>query len=278
MTALIVGATGFLGRVFMREGLRSQSCDGTARRPIPGYQRFDLTASDAIGGILDAHLPDAVIITAALADVDACAKQPDISAAINRDGPAKIAVETARRDIPIVFISTDYVFDGQCGPYAEDSATAPSIVYGQHKAEAEAQILQENPRAVILRTSQVYDGPEPLGGFLAQLVAMLLSGRPAFASDRMLCTPTFAPDIVSLAGQCLELGLTGVFHAAGPQTMTRYEAAQRALSALGHAHDFVRSDTTIRHNRPERCGLSIDQTVNSTSWHPKTLETALAKT
>ena len=99
----------------------------------------------------------AVINAAAYTDVDRAESEQPTAFAVNAEGPARLAAETGRRGIPLVHISTDYVFDGRKGsPYVESDPPAPLNAYGRSKLAGEEAVVAGNPRHVILRTSWVY--------------------------------------------------------------------------------------------------------------------------
>src|SRR5262249_27193954 len=118
----------------------------------------------------------------------------DLAFAVNAAAPAKLAEETARRGIPLVHISTDYVFDGRKRmPYVETDATAPLNVYGHSKLEGEQAVAAANPRHVILRTSWVYSPP---GHNFVKTILRLAGERPrlTIVDDQRGC-PTAAHDV-----------------------------------------------------------------------------------
>ena len=132
--------------------------------PPPGFElvfagraRFDLIGPDDPDALVAAEVPAAVINAAAYTAVDRAESEPDAAFRLNRDVPAALARACARRDVPLVHFSTDYVFDGtKPEPYVEDDPKAPASVYGRSKAEGEEAVLAAGGQAVILRTSWVY--------------------------------------------------------------------------------------------------------------------------
>src|SRR5271154_1809558 len=101
--------------------------------------------------------PDIVVNPAAYTAVDRAEAEPELAFAINRDGAAAVATAAKQRNIPIVHLSTDYVFDGRkAGPYVETDAVAPQSVYGRSKLAGELAVAAANERNVILRTSWIY--------------------------------------------------------------------------------------------------------------------------
>ncbi len=124
---------------------------------IAGRPEFDMTRPDSLEPLLSRAAPAVVINATAYTAVDTAESEPAPAFAVNRDGPARLAELCHRRGLPLLHISTDYVFDGaKPEPYREEDPVAPLGVYGASKAAGEAAVRALCPRHVILRTSWVY--------------------------------------------------------------------------------------------------------------------------
>ncbi len=211
--------------------------------------------------IVAATKPAAVICAAGATDVERCETDQAWAAAANHLGP--LALARAAKDVPFVFLSTDYVFDGEAGPYAEDEAPHALSVYGQTKLDGELAILREHPNALVLRTTTVY-GPDPQKkNFLYTLTRVLNAGNTMRCPTDQLATPTHVDDLATATLKLLEQGATGLVHVAGPQFLSRYEFAQIACEILGLPTDTLQSLTTPelaqKAARPLLGGLKIDK-------------------
>lgn len=187
-----------------------------------GRPEFDL--EDAAAGLeaIAALAPDILISAAAYTGVDKAESEPEHAFAANRDGPAALAGLTARLGIPIVHISTDYVFDGsKANPYLETDATGPLGVYGRSKLEGEQAVEAANPDHAILRTAWVYS---PFGAnFLRTMLRLGEDRNTVRVVDDQVGAPTSALDmadaILRVAGNLLahpgDGRLRGVFHLTG---------------------------------------------------------------
>lgn len=152
MRLLVTGAGGQVGHALSRaatpEGWRLVAL---------GRAALDVCDEAALERALDSSRPDVVINAAAYTKVDQAEFDRMDALLGNREGPARLAAATARRELPLVHLSTDYVFDGtKDGAYVEDDAIAPLGVYGDSKAQGEAAVRAANPRHLIVRTSWVY--------------------------------------------------------------------------------------------------------------------------
>lgn len=187
-----------------------------------GRPDFDLAAPDGVRAALEAHRPDVVVSAAAYTAVDQAESEPELATAVNGRAPGMIAAAAAEFGLPIIHLSTDYVFDGlKPTPYVETDATGPQGVYGRSKLAGEHAVAEANPRHVILRTAWVYAHG---GKNFVRTMLRLAADRPELrvVSDQFGC-PTYATDlaraILGIAGHLPggEAGgeRFGVFHASG---------------------------------------------------------------
>ena len=161
MRALVIGASGQVGAALLEAlARRDHEAAGTyARHPVPGLAPLDLTDPAAVERAIAAARPDWILCAGALTAVDYCEEHPDEAIAINRDGALAAARAAQRAGAGFVFFSTEYVFDGTRGPYAEEDPANPLSQYGRSKWEGERAVLTEVGRALVVRTTVVY-GPD----------------------------------------------------------------------------------------------------------------------
>ena len=185
----VIGKTGQLARALLREG-EAQGHEIIAL----GRDALDLTASSTEIETAIASLPsglDVLVIAAAFTDVDGAESQSDVSYAVNAVAPGIIARTCAQHDIPLIHISTDYVFDGEAdSPYEPDDDTDPLGVYGASKLDGELAILESGARSLILRTSWLYDGDG--SNFLTNMLRLAKDKDVISVVDDQIGRPTFA--------------------------------------------------------------------------------------
>ena len=152
MRFLLLGGTGQVGEEF-----RTLAFPKDVEVVAPRRAELELEDPRAIARMIAAQPWRAVINAAAYTDVDRAESEQAVAFAVNAEAPSRLAAATAYRGIPLVHISTDYVFDGRKGtPYVEEDEVAPLNVYGRSKLAGERGVRAANPRHVILRTSWVY--------------------------------------------------------------------------------------------------------------------------
>lgn len=187
---------------------------------------LDITDAAAVDRELAASGANAVINAAAYTAVDQAEQEPELAFAVNRDGPAHLAAACARSNLPLLHISTDYVFDGRkAGPYSEDDPVAPLGVYGRSKQEGDEAVRQRLPRHLILRVSWVFGVH---GQNFVKTMLRLAREREELrvVADQRGC-PTYAGDIAAvlleLAGRMAEIdarGAWGTYHYCGAPATT----------------------------------------------------------
>lgn len=239
MRLLIAGWQGQVARALVEA---APACPDVKACAV-GRAALDICEARSIERALSGIKPSVVINTAAYTAVDNAETDEERAFALNRDGARLLAQAAARRAIPIIHLSTDYVYDGRkLEPYVEDDPPGPKSVYGRSKLEGEAAVRAANPKHVILRTAWVYS---PTGkNFVKTMLGLAAERDRVNVVDDQRGSPTYAPH---LAGALLDLarrlgadqgedGPWGIYHAAGAGTTTWFDLAVevfRRSAALG---------------------------------------------
>ncbi len=275
MRLLITGAGGLLG---MNLALGSQSAHtvfGVDRGPLRGAPfemlRLDLNDAGAFEEALSTSRADAVVHCAAIADVDACERDPDEARRANTALPVQIARACQRSGVRMIHISTDAVFDGSASsPYSETDQPNPTSVYAQTKLEAEGGVLDTHPRAIVARVN--FYGWSPTGR--RSLAEYFFNNLAAHVHVKGFTDVTFCPMLVTDLGatllEMLRLELRGLYHAVGPAPMTKY------AFGVAIARRFGLDASLITPESVEAAGLTATRAHNlSLSVHK--LSTALGE-
>jgi dTDP-4-dehydrorhamnose reductase len=223
MRLFVIGTEGQVARSLREAASRSDNIVfGFGARP-----ELDLLRPASIAKALADFRPDLVVNPAAYTAVDKAESEPDQAFALNRDGARAVAAAAADRDVPVIHLSTDYVFDGKKKePYSETDPVGPQGVYGRSKLEGELAVAEANPRHIVLRTAWVY---APFGSNFVRTMLRLMAERDRLrvVDDQSGC-PTYAPDIagaiIAIAQKWADSGwhstYTGITHIAGPDVRT----------------------------------------------------------
>lgn len=252
---LVIGAAGLVGRHLVR-ALGTRAVATFHRDPIEGALQLDVRDPSSVGDVVGRVRPAAVLLAAAQSHVEECERDPGAARRVNVQGAENVRRVTPK--IPVVVFSSEYVFDGRAGLYAEDAPVAPINEYGRQKVELEA-IARRGPHLVV-RTSGVFGSEPRRKNFVQQLVDALRAGRPFTVASDQVITPTYAPALASAVIELLDTGAIGTFHVCGPRVVPRTEFAQMVAHAFGLPHDLIRARPTselgLLAPRPQAAGLS----------------------
>ena len=283
MRLLLTGAAGVLGGRLA--GLLAQVHELTAARhqtPVPARletQPLDLLAAGAAEAILEAARPEAVVHAAALVEPDRCEREPELAARLNTEASERLAVACARRGIKLLLISTDLVFDD--GDEKHEAGTPhPVSVYGRTKRAAEEAVLAADRRHAVVRVPLVIGrGFGPRATASEAVAWALRAGRPLHLYADQWRTPS---DPESTAGACsliLEQDASGIFHAAGPERVTRHDLGLRVAAALELPTAAISATTHDARPplapRPRDACLEAARTHAALGWRPRPLIAAL---
>ena len=224
MRILITGANGQLGRELQR-ALKDHTL------LLGSWPEFDVLKGEVEKQTLEAEA-EVVIHTAAYTDVDGAERDPETAMAINAEGTERVARAAAKSGSRLMYLSTDYVFDGKkSAPYGEKDEPNPLNAYGRSKLEGERRALASCPNTLVVRTAWMYSRH---GKNFVKTVMQLARAQPELrvVADQRGC-PTHAGDLAEAMARMLSLNLRGVIHATGGGNCTWHEFACAIVSLMG---------------------------------------------
>ena len=183
----------------------------------------NLEEPDAIKDIIDQYKPDIVLHCAAMANIDQCELNPDLTFRLNAELPGEIAYLTKRKGIKLVHISTDAVFDGQKGNYSEDDQPNPLGVYAKSKLVGENFVSANNPEALIARVNfygYSITGKRSLSEFFLN---NLLENKSMLGFTDVFFCPLIVNDLVDLLHEMINADLCGIYHTLSCESLSKYE-------------------------------------------------------
>jgi dTDP-4-dehydrorhamnose reductase len=240
MRVTIFGATGLLGKALMREW-RSDVVIGLDSRDA------DIRDEKRVQMLVQEQSPDWIVLAAAYTDVDGCERNPEMAFAVNRDGAVNVATAARMTGARLLFLSSDYVFDGtKIVPYETGDARNPRSVYGRSKAEAEIKLQELLATCCIVRTSWLFG----LGGkCFPDTILKLAASRPTLdvVNDQRGC-PTYTVDLARTIVQLCQKNTEGIVHATNGGDCTWFEFAEEIVrdAGLGTAVRPVSSEKMAR--------------------------------
>ena len=231
--SLVIGASGQVGHQILSLLGPSRTIAAGRRVGAPDCVALDLAClPDNAEWLLEALAIDAIYCVAGMTDVERCQSEPKLAVRVNCEGPAALAAWAARIGVPFIYFSTEYIFNGKDGPYAEEAAGDPICVYGKSKWLGELAVREAHPNALIVRTTVVY-GPDPgEKNFLYSLRRALAARKPFAVPCDQISTPTYNRDLANAVIGLVHGRARGVFHVCGPERLSRLEFARRAAEAM----------------------------------------------
>jgi dTDP-4-dehydrorhamnose reductase len=256
MKVLILGATGLLGKDLMREW-QGDTVTGFGSRDA------DIRNAEQVGSVIQDLRPDWIVLAAAYTNVDGCETNQELALSVNRDGAVNVASAAKKTGARLVFVSSDYVFDGRNkSPYEVDDARNPESVYGRSKAEAEVRLLDTLPDCCIARTSWLFGTG---GKCFPDTILRVAETRPTLdvVDDQRGC-PTYSVDLARGIIALCRKNASGIVHVTNAGACTWFEFAREIFESVGSATE-VKPTTSERMARPApRPAYSV---LSATSLH-----------
>ena len=270
MRILVIGASGFIGQYLVRRLGRTPGHEITGTflsRPLAddgnSWHKLELTDTGGLEQLFRLFRPEVVVHLAAIADVGTAERSPERATAVNTTATAAIAGLCRMHDARLVFVSTEYVFEGTHGFYREDDIPRPTTHYGQTKWEAEQEVAKLGFPSSILRTSIVYGWPRPGGrNFVPWLVASLQSGQPYLGSTGVMRTPVYVEHLVDGIVKLVEEDYPGTHHVAGKDWVSMYDFAVAVADGFQLDRGLVISADGAPSQAPDMLGLDCARTMN----------------
>jgi dTDP-4-dehydrorhamnose reductase len=272
MRIIVTGANGFAGRevvvAALRRGHEVLAIGGTKAAVVPDLRRtiaMDLRDEAALQALMLQEFPHAVINCAAVATIDGCDRDPARAEALNVDLPRRLAQLAFHVGGKLIHLSTDMVFDGEAGRYANTSSPAPLHLYGRTKAAGEVEVLKYGrEHAAVIRTT-LLNGNSGTGdrGLHERLFKDWAAGkRPTLFTDEIR-QPVALSNLADAAVElCERPNLSGVYHWAGLEALSRHEIGVKVAEHFGldpekFVQPAVRADAPSLGLRPRDLSLQL---------------------
>ncbi|XP_061472752.1 methionine adenosyltransferase 2 subunit beta isoform X1 [Rhineura floridana] len=249
---LITGATGLLGRSVYKEfkgnNWNAVGCGYSRARPV--FEQVNLLDTAAVHNVIQDFQPHAIIHCAAERRPDVVDSQPDVASQLNVAASGNVAKEAAQVGAFLIYISTDYVFDGTNPPYKENDAPNPLNLYGKTKLEGEKAVLANNEGAAVLRIPILYGEVESLEESAVTIMfdKVQFNNKSANMDHWQQRFPTYVKDVASICRQLaekrmLDPSIKGTFHWSGNEQMTKFEMACAMADAFNLPSSHLRPIT-----------------------------------
>ena len=245
MRVLITGAAGKLGRALTRELDETHDVVGAdkARLDVSDYAACQSAVADI--------RPEILLHAAAFTDVDGCALDPQKALRINGVGTGNLAAATAKRGIPMLYVSSNEVFDGSLRrPYNEYDLPNPVNAYGYSKWHGERALTRVNPQHYIVRAAWLY--ARGGGNFLHAILAAARAGKSLRVVTNEVSSPTSTDDLAAAIAQLIKSERFGTYHLVNEGAVSRWGLARLALDEAGYADTPIERISHQQWPRPSR--------------------------
>jgi dTDP-4-dehydrorhamnose reductase len=288
---LITGSNGLLGQKLVSlliskpDVIIIATAMGSNRLPYDAgyeYQEMDITNPAEIDRVMSVTLPDVVIHTAAMTNVDQCETEKEACWRLNVTAVEYLIEACRKYNVFFEHLSTDFVFDGASGPYKEEDAPNPVSFYGWSKYAAEKAVIGSGLRWSIARTVLVYGIAHDMSrsNIILWVKKNLEEGKAIKVVTDQFRTPTLAEDLAIGCYLIAEKEAEGIFHISGKDFLTPYEMAIMAAEYFGLDQSLISptdaSSFTQPARRPPRTGFDLTKSRSALGYEPHTVREGIA--
>lgn len=284
---LVTGSNGLLGQKLTDLMLADNSLSliassvGANRHPVKEgyiYEEYDIRDADRIDALIAKHHPDVIINTAAMTNVDTCEVQRELCDQLNVEAVSIMSKACEKNAIHLIHLSTDFIFDGEDGPYSEEAQPNPLSYYGLSKLKAEEILKASSAKWTILRTIIVYGIVHDMSRSNIVLWAKgaLEKGDPINVVYDQWRMPTLAEDLAICCVLAAKKGATGVYNASGKDLMSIIELVQRVAEFWKLDSSLVKPISAESLNqtakRPKKTGFLLEKSKRDLGYEPRSFE------
>ena len=290
MKVLITGSNGLLGQKLLHKLRKDTSVELIAtsigdnrvsEKEGYKYLSLDITSKSVVENIIFSEKPDVIINTAAMTNVDACEDNKQECDALNVDAVKYLSDCAIEINAHLVHISTDFIFDGENGPYSEDDIPNPLSYYGLSKLKSETLLLESSCKWTVLRTIIVFGVAENLskGNLILWAKGALEKGDPLNIIDDQFRAPTIAEDLADACVLSFQKRKYGIYNASGKDIMSIYEIVERIAKHYNYSTENLNRISTSTLNqlatRPPKTGFILDKSIKLLGYNPHSFEECL---
>ncbi len=288
MRFLVTGSNGLVGsRVCSQLEQRGHEVVGLGRGPRRAgdsyrYVSCDLTREQDVSTVIAGAVPEVIIHCSSMTEVDLCEREPELAYANNVAAAAVVARGAKAVGAHVVHVSTDYVFDGDHGPYDEEALPNPRGVYAitKHMGEQAARVFV--PGAAIARTAVVYGWPAAgRPNFGAWLVGAFEKGQQVRLFEDQFVSASFADSVAAMLVELGERKLGGIWNTCGADVVDRVSFGRSLCEVFGFDPGLITptrlADMKLASPRPLRSGLKVDKVRSQLRTQPLSLSESLAR-
>ncbi|TDG35479.1 NAD(P)-dependent oxidoreductase [Pedobacter changchengzhani] len=290
-TILVTGSNGLLGQKItekvLAEGRVSlvATAKGINRYKSTGgykYAEMDILDFEQVRSVIERYNPDAIIHTAAMTNVDTSEANKELCYTLNVTATENLVSLCAEKNIHFIHLSTDFIFDGENGPYREDDEANPLSYYGETKLLAEMAVKSSHAKWAIFRTILVYGITSDMSRSNIVLWAKgaLEKGLPVNVVNDQYRMPTLAEDLAEACILAVEKNASGIYHISGKNYMSIAEIVRKVADYWSLNQSFITEINSATLNqsakRPIKTGFVLAKAIKDLDYKPHSFEEGLA--
>ena len=272
MKILITGASGLIGSKLNFILGKRFDIIATNRTGNNGMVKMDITDKDNVFSVIKKSKPNFIIHSAVLNNVDYCELHNEEAWKTNVEGTRNVAQAAANNGIKLVYISTEYVFDGKNGPYSETDNPNPLGYYAKTKYEGEKITSSICKKWIITRTTVPYGYDTRINNFALWLINELKNNRPVRIVNDQYSSPTLTDNFSDIMGKLIEKNKEGIYHISGPDVINRYDFSLKIAEIFNLNKKLIKPVATKelcqKSPRPLKAGLKVDKIINELDIKP----------
>ena len=279
MKFLVTGSAGLVGRQVVKDLSETHEVFSCYTKSEPEFGvpvKMDLLNHERISNVLSEKNPDIVIHLGAMTAVDLCETQQDNALKINSQATEILAKECSKINSFMVYVSTDYVFDGNTGMYEENDTANPLGFYGKSKLLGEKSIQNFSSNWCIARTSTPFGLHPTKKSFPIWVIENLQKQKQIDVLTDQFTSPTYVPSLSRMLIEISERHLTGIIHVAGASKISRYEMASLVSDKLGLDGKLLReisiNDIKWEAQRPKDSSLNVSKAISTLNQKPQKID------
>ena len=279
---LVTGSAGLVGQQEVKDLSKSNqvfSCYNESKPEYGGSVKMDLKNYEMISSVLTEIKPDVVIHLGAMTGVDLCEKEKTSASEINTRATEIIAKECSKLNSFLVYVSTDYVFDGNFGMYKEDNVANPLGFYGKSKLEGEKAVQNFSTNWCIARTSTPFGLHPTKKSFPMWVIENLQKQKQIDVLIDQFTSPTYVPNLSRMLIEISERRITGIIHAAGASKISRYQMASMVSDKLNLDGTLLKQISMNKMKwvaqRPKDSSLDVSRASSILNEKPQKIDQSL---
>ena len=282
MKILVTGSAGLVGHQLVKDLSSSHkvfSCYNKSKSEFGIPTKMDLLNHEMISNVLPEIKPDVVIHLGAMTGVDSCEKEESMAFDINTKATQIIAEQCSILDNFLIYVSTDYVFDGNSSMYHEDASPNPLSIYGKSKLGGEKMVQEFSSNWCIARTSTPFGTHPTKKSFPTWIIENVKQKKQVNIVTDQITSPTYVPNLCQMLMEISEKNINGIIHTSGATSISRYKMAELIFEKFNLDKTLLKAVSSDEMNwiakRPKNSSLNISLANSVLDKKPQSIEQSL---